>query len=325
MGLHRPRGGARPGAQPRPRAAALAAARRALRHQGHHRHGRPADRIQLRHLPRPPAEGRCGLRDAPQAGGLRDPRQDGHHRIRQQPSVADAQSAQRCAYARWLIQRLGRRGRRLHGAARARHADRRLGDPARRVLRRLCDQAELRRDQSRGHQVPRRVARHHRHLRAQRGRLGTSHGGNDRPRRHSSAGGRTAHWVVPHAALVAGGRRNASERRASGPSIGTSRCVRARLRAARGQRRALRPAQGDHGLRDGARARLGVLEPPQRAERQLARAARRGMERAARRVRRDARTCAAAASRARRAPARGRFPHHAERAERGAGVAREHR
>lgn len=57
-----------------------------------------------------------------------------------------------------------------HGAARARHADRRVGDPAGRVLRHRRLQAELRQHQPRRAQVRRRVARHDRRLRPQRGR-----------------------------------------------------------------------------------------------------------------------------------------------------------
>ena len=55
----------------------------------------------------------------------------------------DRQSAQPGAYPGRLVERLGRGGRRRHGAARLRHADRRLDDPSRLVLRRRRLQAEL--------------------------------------------------------------------------------------------------------------------------------------------------------------------------------------
>ena len=64
-----------------------------------------------------------------------------------------------------ILERLGRVGRRLHGAARVRHADRRLEHPAGGVLRDRRLQAELRHDQSRGFEVARRIARHDRPLR----------------------------------------------------------------------------------------------------------------------------------------------------------------
>ena len=48
------------------------------------------------------------------------------------------------AHARRLVVRIGRGGRRPHGAARARHADQRVGDPSGRLLRRLRRQADPR-------------------------------------------------------------------------------------------------------------------------------------------------------------------------------------
>jgi amidase len=54
------------------------------------------------------------------------------------------------AYARRLLERVGRRGRGLHGAARLRHADVRLGDPPRLLLRRGGLQADLQPAAARG-------------------------------------------------------------------------------------------------------------------------------------------------------------------------------
>ena len=96
--------------------------------------------------------------------------QDGDDRARHLHPVAHAQSAQPRAHARRLLLRLGRRRRRRHGARRARHADGRLRDPPRRLLRRLRLQADLRR-----HSPPRRadagaLARHGRRVSAARWR-----------------------------------------------------------------------------------------------------------------------------------------------------------
>ena len=126
----------------RPRAAA---ARRAGRREGHHRHVRHADRPQLGDLRRQGAVRRCRLRGAVPDGQCRDHGQDGDDRIRQPPSRADHQPAQSRAYAGRLVVGLGRRRRRRPCAARVRHADRRLGDPAGGLLRRDRLQADLRR------------------------------------------------------------------------------------------------------------------------------------------------------------------------------------
>ena len=86
LGVSRRRARARRSAPARPRGAAQRAARRAGRHQGRDRHRGHADRVQLADLPRPPAEVGRGLRHAAAPRRLRDPRQDRHHRVRQQPS-----------------------------------------------------------------------------------------------------------------------------------------------------------------------------------------------------------------------------------------------
>ena len=71
-------------------------------------------------------------------------RQDGDHRVRLFPSGQDPQSARRRAHAGRLVVGIGRRGRRRHGAARARQPDQRLGHPPRRLLRRVRHQADAR-------------------------------------------------------------------------------------------------------------------------------------------------------------------------------------
>ena len=79
---------------------------------------------------------RRGLREVAARAGRRAARQDGHDRVRRLPAAADGQPARSRADAGRLLQRLGRRGRGRDGPARLRHADRRVGDPPRVVLRR---------------------------------------------------------------------------------------------------------------------------------------------------------------------------------------------
>ena len=136
--------------------------------EGHHRFARPADDLRLADLQDAPAAGRCRDRGAG-ARRRRDPaRQDGDDRVRQPPSRPDPQPAQSRPYAGRLVVRLGRGGRRLPGDAGHRHADRRLGDPARRLLRRRRLQAELRPFPAGRHEGQHRMARHDRRLCAQR-------------------------------------------------------------------------------------------------------------------------------------------------------------
>ena len=71
-----------------------------------------------------------------------------------------AQSAQPGAHAGRLVERFGRGGRRRHGAAGDRHADRRFDHPARRVLRRRRIQAELRPVSAGRHAPQHRAPRH---------------------------------------------------------------------------------------------------------------------------------------------------------------------
>ena len=69
--------------------------------------------------------------------------QDRDLRIRRQRAAGNDQSAQSRAHAGRLVERIGRGGRRLHGAGRARHPDRRLGAAAVVVLRGFRLQADL--------------------------------------------------------------------------------------------------------------------------------------------------------------------------------------
>ena len=62
------------------------------RRQGHHRHGRHADRDGIADLCGLASQGRCGARDARAQGGRQHPRQDGDDRLRAWRSAGDAQS-----------------------------------------------------------------------------------------------------------------------------------------------------------------------------------------------------------------------------------------
>ncbi len=112
---------------------------------------------------RPTADAACVGAGA--RGRRGHPRQDRHLRIRRHDAERHHQSAQPRAHARRLVERIGRGGRRLHGAGGIRHADRRLGAAARLLLRRVRLQADLRRVQP-----PRRLSggREPRHDRADR-------------------------------------------------------------------------------------------------------------------------------------------------------------
>ena len=147
----------------------------------------------------------------------------------------DHQSAQSGAHAGRLVERLGRRRRRSHGAGGVRHADRRLGAAARRLLRRGRLQADLQSDQPGRHQVRGRDARHHR---------------ADRPHgRRRRADHRRAHWQgagQPHArrerrgiglcrtplwdTAAAGNEGRRSRTRRSGSPRPARRCARSRCR-----------------------------------------------------------------------------------------------
>ena len=120
----------------------------------------------------------------------RDHGQDGDDGIRQPPSRPDHQSAQSRPHAGRLVVGLGRRGGRRPCAARLRHPDRRLGDPAGGLLRRDRLQADLRRLLARRHQDAVPFARHARpdgaHARRHRPvprRRAQAAAGRDRPRR----------------------------------------------------------------------------------------------------------------------------------------------
>ena len=128
-------------------------------------------RVRLADSCRPPAGGGRGVRGAGARGRRRDARQDGDDGIRVAPSGADGEPAQSRAHAGRIVERIGRRGRRFHGAGGVRHADRRVDHPPRVLLRRGRLQAFVRHDQSDGREAARRKLRHRRAVRALRRRL----------------------------------------------------------------------------------------------------------------------------------------------------------
>ncbi len=126
--------------------AAQQARRRACRHQGHLRYRRHADRERHRTSCRSPAGERL-------RGGSPAPRrrrhchgQDSHHRACRLFAGQDAQSARSRPLARRLVERLGRRGGSVHGAAGRRNSDQRVGHPPGGLLWRRRLQADARAD-----------------------------------------------------------------------------------------------------------------------------------------------------------------------------------
>ena len=142
------------------------AARPAGRHQGHHRHRRHADPERLRILQGPPAGPRRRLRHARCATPA--PIIIGKTVTTELATLIagpDLQSAQSRPYAGRFVVGLGRRRRRLHVSAGARHPDRRLGDPAGFVLRHLRIEADVRTDLAHRRDDAVAHARHGRRLR----------------------------------------------------------------------------------------------------------------------------------------------------------------
>ena len=128
--------------------------------------------------------------DVAARAGRGDPRQDGDDRVRHLRAAADRQPARPRAHAGRLLERLGRRGRGRDGPARLRHADRRLGDPPRVVLRRRRLQAPPRLALDRRHQAPQRAPRHARDVRPHGRRRRAA--GRLRAARAASRGSRSA-------------------------------------------------------------------------------------------------------------------------------------
>ncbi len=132
------------GAARRGRHAARPAAWHADRRQGRDRRRGPAHPGRQRDA-RADAAGddRCIGRHAAARGRRHRARQGAHHRVRLfRRAAADAQSVERGAYAGRVERRTGGGGRGRHGAAQPRHPDRRVGQPARGLLRHRGVQAE---------------------------------------------------------------------------------------------------------------------------------------------------------------------------------------
>ena len=96
---------------------------------------------------RPPADDRCSLRPRVAAGRRGAGRQDRHGVLRRRRSGAHAQSVRHAPHARRLVERHRRRGGVADAAGGARHPRARLDHPAGELLRHLCAQADVRRDQ----------------------------------------------------------------------------------------------------------------------------------------------------------------------------------
>ena len=128
--------------------------------------------------------GRCHVHRAPARGRRVRVRQDGDHAVRLHGPGQDAQSVGPGAHARRLVVRLRGGGRRRPRDCGDRHADQRLGDPARRLLRRRRIQADAGCDSVRGHQRVQRDVRHGRHVHAHGGRRGAARRRAGRSRPH---------------------------------------------------------------------------------------------------------------------------------------------
>ena len=127
-----------------PRGQHRGVARHRRRDQGHHRYLGPSDRNGLPRDLRGMAAARgCGGRDVAEAGGRDRHRQDHDDGVRGQRSDGDAQSTPSRSHAGRIVIGFGGGRRRRNDSAGAGNADRRFGDPARLVLRRGRDQADL--------------------------------------------------------------------------------------------------------------------------------------------------------------------------------------
>ena len=187
----------RPRARPRGRrdGAHRAAARRAVRREGHLRHGGAADRVRLPALRGPPAGQRQRRRRRAARGRRARPRQDGDDRVRLPHARRNAEPAPPGSHARRLVERLRRRRRRWHGPVRPRNPDRRIDDPAGRVLRRLRLQADLRLRQQRRRAPAGHGARHRRLVRPQHRGPRPRRGG---PQHHAVGGAGRALAAAAH-------------------------------------------------------------------------------------------------------------------------------
>ena len=151
------------------------AARRARRHQGHHRHRPLSDRERHPLFRRQTAHERC-LRRPPVEGGRRDhPRQDGDDRTRLFRPRQDPQSARSRTHARRLVVRIGRCRRGFPWPARTRHPDGGLDPAPCLLLRRARHEAHLWPCLARRRTHPVSAPRHHRRLRPHRRRHGHPH------------------------------------------------------------------------------------------------------------------------------------------------------
>ena len=140
------------------------------RRQGHHRHARSADADGVDGVRGTPQRTRRRMRRATARRGRLCVRQDGDDRAGVHASGQDAQSVERCAYARRIVVGVGSGGRGGSRRGRPRHADQRLRDSSRCVLRHRRLQAVGGRDSICGSQRVQRDARHAGHVHAQRAR-----------------------------------------------------------------------------------------------------------------------------------------------------------
>ena len=134
----------------------------------------------------------------------------------------DGKSTRSVANAWGFVERFGRGGRRLHGTARASHANRRLDDSPGRLLRSRRVQADIRYGQHRRRQALCRHARHVGLVRAVGGGCGAACA-RFRSQRTPDSGAAAckvpSNWHVPYALLGRRSPRNAGRVPGDGPAV----------------------------------------------------------------------------------------------------------
>ena len=202
----------------------------------------------LADLSRAPAENRCRLRRPGARGRRRHPRQDGDVRVRRHDAGAYGQPAQHRAYARGVIERIGRGGFGFHGAGRIRNADRRLGASSGILLRRIRLQADLRGVQPQGRLSRGRKPRHAWTVRplARRHRARERGAGAARTVPAATARASAAHRPLPYAVMEIGAAGDRCGRRGRGGEAVQGRRADTSHYAPGGVLRAARRGARDH-------------------------------------------------------------------------------
>ena len=220
------------------------------------------------------------------AAGRQHHRQDHDDGVRILRSDRNAQSAQHGAYAGRIVGGFGRGGRGRHDPAGAGDADRRLGDPARVVLRLCRDQAVLSPAADGRRQMLFVDAGYGRAVRSRRPRCRARAGGDDRPGRIAAAGIRAD--AADRRGDAGFCRRAGAGRRRGAADRGEGGRARRRVGAHAGDAgdrcRSLARASERAGIRGASGAGLGIPRELRRDGAEPARTARREQGHDARRL-----------------------------------------